>query len=144
LTNTTSHARQETAEENWRKLLQFGSDLDPKSGQAILDEVGMKEIELANLPEAPMPNGLITELLPYQKQGLGWMLNAEHPKPPSEKEESQFWTLTTISKHKVYYNSATNAVAQGVPRLYRGGILADDMVRKLFCFSFYHGTLLFD
>src|SRR5438034_5467929 len=45
-------------------------DLAPQS------EAPQAEAEfLVNLPEAPQPETLITKLLPYQKQGLGWMLS---------------------------------------------------------------------
>ncbi|KAI9183819.1 hypothetical protein H9P43_002871 [Blastocladiella emersonii ATCC 22665] len=116
-----------SAEDQWRALLQQGSDFDNKSSQAILDNVGMKEQELASLPQAPQPEGLLTDLLPYQKQGLGWMLNAEHPQTPREDLQSQFWVVRNMNGGQVYYNTAVNSIAQGVPRLYRGGILADDM-----------------
>ncbi|KNE54399.1 hypothetical protein AMAG_00371 [Allomyces macrogynus ATCC 38327] len=115
-----------TAEEMWQQLLQAG-DYDEGGGRVIMDSIGMKEQELSALPEAPQPTGMMSELLPYQKQGLGWLLNAEHPRTPSAMVESQIWTIRNINGAHVYWNRASRAQAQGVPRLYRGGILADDM-----------------
>ncbi|ORZ38954.1 SNF2 family N-terminal domain-domain-containing protein [Catenaria anguillulae PL171] len=129
------------ADEEWQRLLQLGQDLNDQSRSAILDSVGLKEQDLANLREAPQPEGLLTPLLPYQRQGLGWMIQAEHPKEPTEEAESQFWLVRTVQsdlapnglpteqsvEHKVYLNTATNSVAQGKPRLARAGLIADDM-----------------
>ncbi|KNE56052.1 hypothetical protein AMAG_01895 [Allomyces macrogynus ATCC 38327] len=115
-----------TAEEMWQQLLQAG-DYDEGGGRVIMDSIGMKEQELSALPEAPQPTGMMSDLLPYQKQGLGWLLNAEHPRTPSATVESQFWTIRDINGAHVFWNRASRAQAQGVPRLYRGGILADDM-----------------
>ncbi|KAI9224876.1 SNF2 family N-terminal domain-containing protein [Blastocladiella britannica] len=124
----TTAAPGETTEEPWQQLLRSSADWTEKSSTAIMDSmVAQATQDLANLPEAPQPPGLISTLLPYQRQGLGWLLEAEHPHRPTETEESQFWLIKRVNGLPVWYNAATNAVAQGEVRLYRGGILADDM-----------------
>lgn len=83
---------------------------------------------LVNLLEAPQPETLITKLLPYQKQGLGWMLSNEHPKEPTIDEEVQFWIQRENQANKIlYYNTVAKFTTTTRPNLIRGGILADDM-----------------
>ncbi|PKY61794.1 hypothetical protein RhiirA4_282331, partial [Rhizophagus irregularis] len=77
---------------------------------------------------APQPETLITKLLPYQKQGLGWMLSNEHPKEPTIDEEVQFWIQKEDQSKKTrYYNTIARFATIARPNLNRGGILADDM-----------------
>lgn len=84
---------------------------------------------LVNLLEAPQPETLITKLLPYQKQGLGWMLSNEHPKEPTIDEEVQFWIQRENQANKIlyYYNTVAKFTTTTRPNLIRGGMLADDM-----------------
>src|SRR5579884_4019908 len=83
---------------------------------------------LVNLLEAPQPETLITKLLPYQKQGLGWMLSNEHPKEPTIDEEVQFWIQKEDQTKKIlYFNTLARFATITRPNLARGGILADDM-----------------
>jgi hypothetical protein len=42
--------------------------------------------------------------LPYQLQGLAWLVGMEHPKLPEGDEVRQFWT----KKAGIYLNTATN------------------------------------
>ena len=95
-----------------------------------LDLAPQSEAEfLVNLLEAPQPETLITKLLPYQKQGLGWMLSNEHPKEPTIDEEVQFWIQKEDQSKKTiyYYNTVARFATITRPNLNRGGILADDM-----------------
>ncbi|CAB4492029.1 unnamed protein product [Rhizophagus irregularis] len=84
---------------------------------------------LLNLLEAPQPETLITKLLPYQKQGLGWMLSNEHLKEPTIDEEVQFWIQKEDQTKKIlnYYNTAVRFSTIIRPNLTRGERLADDM-----------------
>ena len=94
-----------------------------------VNSVPQSETEfLVNLLEAPQPETLITKLLPYQKQGLGWMLSNEHPKEPTIDEEVQFWIQKEDQTKKIlYFNTLARFATITRPNLARGGILADDM-----------------
>jgi SWI/SNF-related matrix-associated actin-dependent regulator of chromatin subfamily A3 len=83
---------------------------------------------LENLPEAPQPEALITNLLPYQKQGLGWMISNENPEMPTTNKAVQFWIQREDqNKDRYYYNIMTKLAVKDRPNFFRGGILADDM-----------------
>ncbi|PKC65170.1 hypothetical protein RhiirA1_420754 [Rhizophagus irregularis] len=113
--------------EAWRELIRQGQTLDKTSVKKVLQEVGISIVDLAKLPEAPQPEALITPLLSYQKQGLGWMLSNEHPEEPTTDKATQFWVSNKQNKESYYYNSATGFSTKTRPNFARGGILADDM-----------------
>ena len=95
---------------------------------SFLDNLGNVK-ELADIPIAPQPAGLLTNLLPYQLQGLFWMIQAEHPLAPKGDKPVQFWKRVESEKGggSVYYlNIATNSSSDTLPSLARGGVLADD------------------
>ncbi|CAG8727879.1 9258_t:CDS:1, partial [Funneliformis mosseae] len=128
----TSQARgkgRKVPEENeaWRELVRQGQTLDKRSTKKILQEVGISIIDLARLPEAPQPDALITPLLSYQRQGLGWMLSNEHPADPTADVATQFWVVRKQKGEEYYYNVATGFSTKSCPNFARGGILADDM-----------------
>ncbi|CAG8539788.1 2666_t:CDS:1 [Funneliformis caledonium] len=128
----TSQARgkgRKVPEENeaWRELVRQGQSLDKRSTKKILQEVGISIIDLARLPEAPQPDALITPLLSYQRQGLGWMLSNEHPADPTADVATQFWVVRKQKGEEYYYNVATGFSTKSCPNFARGGILADDM-----------------
>src|SRR5262249_22567675 len=67
---------------------------------------------------------LSTTLLPYQRQGLKWMLDHESPELPKGRDDLvQLWK----SSGKFYTNIATNFSFSKAPELASGGLLADDM-----------------
>ncbi|KAL7750815.1 hypothetical protein RI367_003772 [Sorochytrium milnesiophthora] len=116
------------AQEEWQRLLQMGSDYDSRGAQVILDSLGPREADLAELPEARQPMSMMTPMLSYQLQGLGWMLNAENPPQPTFSKREQFWIKQKYPGGQIaYFNTATKDVTYDEPALYRGGILADDM-----------------
>jgi SWI/SNF-related matrix-associated actin-dependent regulator of chromatin subfamily A3 len=87
----------------------------------------MSEQTLSELPSASQPRRLETFLLPYQLQGLAWLLKKEHPVlPTSPKEIVQMWSVSGRSK-KLYQNVATMFTTEAPPFLASGGVLADDM-----------------
>ncbi|KAI5840077.1 putative SNF2 family helicase [Morchella snyderi] len=87
----------------------------------------MSEQALSELPSATQPRRLETFLLPYQLQGLAWLLKKEHPVlPTSPKEIVQMWSVSGRSK-KLYQNVATMFTTEVPPFLASGGVLADDM-----------------
>ncbi|CAB4429379.1 unnamed protein product [Rhizophagus irregularis] len=110
-------------------LPKFKISKDFERSTKKLDLAPQSEAEfLVNLLEAPQPETLITKLLPYQKQGLGWMLSNEHPKELTIDEEVQFWIQKeNQSKKTRYYNTIARFATIARPNLNRGGILADDM-----------------
>ena len=71
---------------------------------------------------------MAVNLLPYQRQGLGWMISSENPKLPETEDEpsTQFWKYS-LANGGSYVNEATKFATKTAPDLFRGGILADDM-----------------
>ncbi|KAF0472323.1 SNF2 family helicase [Gigaspora margarita] len=110
-------------DEAWRDLVGRGQEVGVKKKQEAFEKIGISIADLEKLPEAPQPEALLTRLLPYQKQGLGWMLSHEHPADPTEEDATQFWVL----RSNLYYNVATSYSSKTRPEFSRGGILADDM-----------------
>ena len=73
---------------------------------------------------AKQPNRLSITLLPYQLQGLQWLLDHESPNLPTKPNDVvQFWKPTSRGQ---YINITTKFVLPN-PSLASGGILADDM-----------------
>jgi len=70
----------------------------------LLENDNYIENYLENLPEAPQPEALITNLLPYQKQGLGWMLSNENPEMPTTNKAVQFWIQRVDQNKDRYYS----------------------------------------
>lgn len=99
---------------------------NPREVGEVVDRFGGSEEDLAALPMANQPSTLATPLLPYQRQGLQWMLNAESPQLPSKgsKDVVQLWKCES---NGFYTNIATSFTSKDAPRLASGGILSDDM-----------------
>ncbi|KAK7203594.1 helicase-like transcription factor HLTF/DNA helicase RAD5, DEAD-box superfamily, partial [Myxozyma melibiosi] len=84
---------------------------------------GHTEETLKKLPKADQPQRIHTKMLDYQLQGLGWLLQHEHPHLRKNPVHStQFWHARADGS---FYNSMTKQI--GAPKLASGGILADDM-----------------
>lgn len=113
-------------EESMEELLNQSSSFNPREIGRVVENFGQKESEMAKMPMADSPKGLLTDLLPYQRQGLAWMLSQESPTLPSPGSESvvQLWKTDRSNK---YTNIATNFATSTPPVLASGGILADDM-----------------
>lgn len=99
--------------------------VNPKEMTQVVERFGVSEDDMAKMPMVPSPSGLSTELLPYQRQGLAWLLEKESPKlpPTSSKDVVQLWKRAGNS----FRNIATNYSTRDDPPLASGGILADDM-----------------
>ncbi|KAI2092166.1 hypothetical protein LOZ36_000626 [Ophidiomyces ophidiicola] len=98
---------------------------NPREMGQVVEKFGTDEKELAKMPMADSPAALSTELLPYQRQGLAWMLGRESPRLPEKNSDKaeQLW-----KRHgSAYKNIATGYVTNRAPSLASGGILADDM-----------------
>ena len=105
-------------------LLSDTATFNPRDIQQAVSRFSQTEEDLEKMKLADQPAQLSTQLLPYQRQGLQWMLEHESPQLPSKEGESvQFW-----KKHRSgYLNIVTNFLVKNAPDLASGGILADDM-----------------
>lgn len=112
-------------DESFDELLNQSSSFNPREIGKVVEEFGVKESDLANMPMAESPAALSTELLPYQRQGLAWMISKESPSVPAPGSDAveQLWKR----KGHQFTNIATNYTTAAVPPLASGGILADDM-----------------
>ncbi|KAK3955460.1 SNF2 family N-terminal domain-containing protein [Pseudoneurospora amorphoporcata] len=97
-----------------------------RSGGDMIKSLAMSEEDLANIPKAPQPEKMRAQLLPYQLQGLAWMISKENPKLPAKgsTDSVQLWQHTADGK---YYNMATGFKNKTPPELMSGAICADDM-----------------
>lgn len=111
--------------ENLEDIIGQSSTFNPRDiGQAV-ENFGVNETDLANMPMADSPAALSTDLLPFQRQGLAWMIDKESPQLPVPGSENvvQLWKR----KGNLFNNIATNFSTSNAPPLASGGILADDM-----------------
>ncbi|BGP25055.1 hypothetical protein JCM10295v2_003975 [Rhodotorula toruloides] len=89
----------------------------------------------AALPIHPCPPGrkdgtMRTDLLPFQRQGLSWMIKMEHPDLPKTPDDPpvQMWTMKEDSQgERFYHHIGTDTTRRKKWKLNRGGILADEM-----------------
>lgn len=111
--------------ESLEELLSQSSSFNPREISQIVENFGQKEADLAKMPLADSPEGLSTQLLPYQRQGLAWMIAQESPTlpAPGSDEMVQLWKRDGNK----FTNVATNFSTTTAPPLASGGILADDM-----------------
>lgn len=100
----------------------------PRDAEKIVETWGLGEEALSKMPLANQPEALLSTLLPYQQQGLAWMLEKENPVLPSvgSKDIVQLWKRSDTRKD-VFQNIATQFATIRAPHLAKGGILADDM-----------------
>ncbi|TAQ88339.1 hypothetical protein B7494_g3355 [Chlorociboria aeruginascens] len=100
----------------------------PRDIEKLAEQWGVPEETLANMPMADQPKGLALALLPYQRQGLAWMLLQEDPILPAEgtTDVVQLWKRSS-ERPKFFQNIATQYTASTPPVLVKGGIIADDM-----------------
>jgi SWI/SNF-related matrix-associated actin-dependent regulator of chromatin subfamily A3 len=107
------------------ELLSNAQAFNPRDVQDVVNKFAAGEEVLAKMKMADQPSSMKTILLPYQRQGLKWMLEHESPKLPSpgSADPVQLWK----NKDGVYVNIATNFATKQAPVLASGGILADDM-----------------
>lgn len=109
-------------------ILEASQRFNPREIGDTADKAGLQEAALQDLPMAAQPVAIKTKMLPYQLQGLQWLLDHESPPLPGAKDSDavQLW-----KKHPktpgAYMNLATSYSVQGSPKFASGGILADDM-----------------
>ncbi|KAK5046215.1 hypothetical protein LTR84_008358 [Exophiala bonariae] len=105
------------------QLLEGTATFNPREVENVVKQLGVGEDVLAKLPMADQPKTLSTKLLPYQRQGLQWMLDHESPKLPQSNGVVQLWKKSGSN----WSNIATNFSITTQPELASGGLLADDM-----------------
>ncbi|KAI5310028.1 hypothetical protein KEM55_001905, partial [Ascosphaera atra] len=106
-------------------LLDSSTTFNPRQFAQNTENYGTSEVDLEKMPQAECPKELKTQLLPYQRQGLAWMLNQENPSlpEPGSQEAVQLWKRS----HSGFYNIVSMWQQPRAPSLASGGILADDM-----------------
>ncbi|KKK16658.1 SNF2 family helicase [Aspergillus rambellii] len=111
--------------ESLEELIGQSSTFNPREIGQVAESFGMKESDLENMPMADNPPYLSTTLLPYQRQGLAWMMSKEDARmpDPGSNDIVQLWKR----QGNRYTNIATNFSTSSEPPLGSGGILADDM-----------------
>lgn len=121
ISNGEGSAQSESLDE----LIGQSSTFNPREIGQVVEDFGINESDLANMPMAETPAGLATELLPFQRQGLAWMINKESPNLPAPGSDAveQLWKR----KGHQFMNIATNYTTTKEPPFASGGILADDM-----------------
>jgi SWI/SNF-related matrix-associated actin-dependent regulator of chromatin subfamily A3 len=99
----------------------------PRDVQEIVEAWGQGEDSLSKMPMANQPERLKATLLPYQLQGLAWLLEKENPvlPAPGSKATVQLWKRDE-KRNDLFYNIASLHRSATVT-LAKGGILADDM-----------------
>lgn len=111
------------------ELMETSQRFNPREMGEVTDKFGSGEDFLAQMPMAESPSKLQTQLLPYQRQALAWLLEKENPHLPTAGSDDavQLWKR---SKHNanIFTNIATNfSIKNQEPTLASGGILSDDM-----------------
>lgn len=108
------------------QLAQASQAVDFRAEGDIVQTLAMGDDQLSKMPQAKQPDGLGATLLPYQLQGLAWLMSREKPAfpEPGSSDSTQLWKRDAQGR---YANIATNFTTTPPPRLLSGGILADDM-----------------
>jgi len=111
--------------ESLDNLLNQSTTFNPRDIGQVVETFGQKESDLVKMLMVDTPAGLSTKLLPYQRQGLAWMIKQESPSLPAKGSSDivQLWKR----KGSEFFNVATNYTTSTQPTLASGGILADDM-----------------
>ena len=110
-------------------LMETSQRFNPRELGEVTEKFGAGEDVLAQMPMAECPKKLRTQLLPYQRQGLAWLLEKENPQLPPEGSDDaiQLWKRSAKGRN-IFTNIATNFSLQNQkPDLASGGILSDDM-----------------
>ena len=127
---TNSSTQGQMAEvQSLEDIMSDSQRFNPREMGEMAEKFGAGEDVLASMPMADAPESLIAQLLPFQRQGLAWMLDRENPRLPSEGSDEvvQLWRRS-LRDPKLFTNIATNFSLRSVePALASGGILADDM-----------------
>lgn len=118
-----------TSGQSLEDLMGTSQRFSPRELGEVTERFGAGEDVLAQMPMAECPKKLKTQLLPYQRQALAWLLEKENPQLPHKGSDDavQLWKRSPRSRN-VFTNIATNFALQNQePTLASGGILSDDM-----------------
>ncbi|TLS30429.1 hypothetical protein PpBr36_02920 [Pyricularia pennisetigena] len=117
---------QQNPQEAMEKLIGQSQVIKARSGDDLVKSFAMNEEALSALPCTDQPQGLKSQLLPYQLQGLAWLTKKENPEFPEQgsDDNTQLWKVDARGR---YRNLATEFTTAKAPKLISGGILADDM-----------------
>lgn len=110
-------------------LMEGAEKFNPRNVERVIEQFGLTEDDLKSMPMAAQPSTMSAQLLPFQLQGLQWMLDKENPALPplGSKQYVQCWKRST-SDNNVFTNVVTNYSLRGqLPQLSSGGFLCDDM-----------------
>ncbi|KAI9754734.1 MAG: rRNA-binding ribosome biosynthesis protein utp25 [Chaenotheca gracillima] len=109
-------------------IIQGSQQINPRAMSEVVEKFGTGEEALAKMPMADPPPGLAAQLLPFQSQGLRWMIEQENPQLPEvgSQDVTQMWKRADQNSDW-FLNIATNYSTKIEPPLASGGILADDM-----------------
>ena len=119
----------EEPSESLEDIILESERFNPREMGQVVEKFGAGEEALSQMPMAENPERLATSLLPYQLQGLAWLLDKENPQLPAagSTDVVQLWKRTPTDP-RAFTNIATNFSLKNVePKLASGGILADDM-----------------
>ncbi|KAM0328080.1 hypothetical protein ACHAQA_005483 [Verticillium albo-atrum] len=123
----TGQPEQPEEEVSLRDLLVASQAVDVRKDADAIKALAMSEDQLAALPMADQPTSLVSQLLPYQRQGLHWMLAKEDPQLPRKGSPDAVQLWKWHQNNRGMTNIATNFFVSGEAKLLSGGILADDM-----------------
>jgi SWI/SNF-related matrix-associated actin-dependent regulator of chromatin subfamily A3 len=114
---------------NLDDFMKESEKFNPRSFDEMTAKFGMTEESLKEMKMAKQPNGVASKLLPFQLQGLQWMLDKESPQQPpvGSKESVQLWKRVNNKPHMFHHLATNYSVDNKLPHLASGGILADDM-----------------
>jgi SWI/SNF-related matrix-associated actin-dependent regulator of chromatin subfamily A3 len=126
---TASQGTGQASSQSLDRIIQEAERFNPRQDFGeMVDKFGLREEDLANMEMASQPAAMGSQLLPFQRQGLRWMLDRENPVMPARgsNEVVQLWKHA--DKPGIITNIATHFSLQNQqPELASGGILADDM-----------------
>ena len=109
-------------------LIDGSERFNPREVGSVVENFGAGEDALAAMPMAECPAKLATQLLPYQRQALAWLLEKENPQLPSAGSDNAVQLWKCSQNGQIYTNVATSfSLKNQKPTLASGGILSDDM-----------------
>ena len=109
-------------------LIDGSERFNPREVGNVVEKFGAGEDALAAMPMAKCPEKLATQLLPYQRQALAWLLEKENPQLPSPGSDNAVQLWKCSQNGQIYTNVATSfSLKNQKPTLASGGILSDDM-----------------
>ncbi|KAM0791191.1 hypothetical protein ACM66B_005674 [Microbotryomycetes sp. NB124-2] len=115
--------------------LKQDSNINGRRSDVLAELFKKGSVDPARLPMHPSPPGrkddtMRTDLLPFQRQGLAWMIRMEHPELPKTPKDPpvQLWQMKRDAEGETFwFNIATQQTQREKPKLRRGGVLADEM-----------------